>query len=76
MGGRRACHHHAARHPSSRELARWCTTGTTESARRQAFGHGGVDKRIDVLGYELRGGLRCTISDLSYAPLFSQPTIR
>ena len=68
--------HHASYYPGARELS--LRLVYDRSTRRvlgaQAFGHGGVDKRIDVLATAIQGEL--TLADLAeldlaYAPPYS-----
>lgn len=67
---------HAKYYPGARELTLKLVYDRHDGSLlgAQAFGHGGVDKRIDVLATALRGGLTLhdlAEVDLSYAPPFS-----
>lgn len=67
---------HAKYYPGARELTLKLIyeRSTARLLGAQAFGHGGIDKRIDVLATALRGGLTLhdlAAVDLSYAPPFS-----
>ena len=68
--------HHAAYYPGARELSLKLVYDrkTAQLLGAQAFGHGGVEKRIDVLATALQG--RMTLHDLAeldlaYAPPYS-----
>ena len=68
--------HHAAYYPGARELSLKLVYDrkTARLLGAQAFGHGGVEKRIDVLATALQG--RMTLHDLAeldlaYAPPYS-----
>lgn len=68
--------HHARYYPGARELTLKLVYDRSDGTLLggQAFGHGGVDKRIDVLATALHGGLTLhdlAEIDLSYAPPFS-----
>ncbi len=67
---------HARYYPGARDLTLKLVYDRQDARLlgAQAFGHGGVDKRIDVLATALRGGLTLhdlAEVDLSYAPPFS-----
>lgn len=68
--------HHAKYYPGARELSLKLVYDKRDARLlgAQAFGHGGVDKRIDVLATALRGQLTLhdlAEVDLSYAPPYS-----
>lgn len=68
--------HHAKYYPGARELSLKLVYNKRDARLlgAQAFGHGGVDKRIDVLATALRGQLTLhdlAEVDLSYAPPYS-----
>lgn len=68
--------HHAKYYPGARELTLKLVydRDTSRLLGAQAFGHAGIDKRMDVLATALRGELtleHLSTVDLSYAPPFS-----
>jgi NADPH-dependent 2,4-dienoyl-CoA reductase/sulfur reductase-like enzyme/rhodanese-related sulfurtransferase len=68
--------HHAGYYPGAQELSLKLVydKATARLLGAQAFGRGGVDKRIDVLATALRGGLTLhdlAELDLAYAPPYS-----
>jgi NADPH-dependent 2,4-dienoyl-CoA reductase/sulfur reductase-like enzyme/rhodanese-related sulfurtransferase len=68
--------HHAGYYPGAKELSLTLVYDrkTTRILGAQAFGHAGVEKRIDVVATALQGGLRLADLaelDLAYAPPYS-----
>jgi NADPH-dependent 2,4-dienoyl-CoA reductase/sulfur reductase-like enzyme/rhodanese-related sulfurtransferase len=68
--------HHASYYPGARELSLKLVYDrkTARLLGGQAFGHGGVEKRIDVLATALHGGMTLhdlAELDLAYAPPYS-----
>jgi NADPH-dependent 2,4-dienoyl-CoA reductase/sulfur reductase-like enzyme/rhodanese-related sulfurtransferase len=68
--------HHASYYPGARELSLKLVYDrkTARLLGGQAFGHGGVEKRVDVLATALHGGMTLhdlAELDLAYAPPYS-----